>query len=128
MMEKKEAIRLLGGTPRSAAEACGISVQAVSQWPVVLTKDIENRVLAALARRHLPPSLLGAAGTQADGATAPKASGEPDAQRKGGADHAERRLANEYGEGIDLHLPLAGRVERRRNRPQRRVMRERGGC
>lgn len=57
-MLKSDAIRLLGGTPKSAAEACQITKQAVSLWPEVLTRDIEDRVLAALARKHLPPELL----------------------------------------------------------------------
>lgn len=59
-MLKSDAIRLLGGTNRSAADACRISLQAVSVWPDVLTRDIEDRVLAALARKHLSPEQLGA--------------------------------------------------------------------
>lgn len=59
-MQKKHAIDLLGGTVASAAEAVGISYQAVDKWPDPLPKRIEDRVLAALARKHLPPELIGA--------------------------------------------------------------------
>jgi hypothetical protein len=59
-MLKSDAIRLLGGTTKSAADACRITLQAVSGWPDVLTRDIEDRVLAALARKHLSPEQLGA--------------------------------------------------------------------
>lgn len=58
-MHKTEAIRLLGGTNVAAAEAIGITPSAVSQWPDVLPASIEDRVVAALARRHLPPELIG---------------------------------------------------------------------
>lgn len=58
-MLKSEALQKLGGTVASAAEACRISSQAVSQWPDVLSKDQEDRVLAALARKHLPPDVIG---------------------------------------------------------------------
>lgn len=61
-MNKESAIRLLGGTQASVAEAIGISHAAVSQWPDPLPKRIEDRVLAALARKHLPPELIGAEG------------------------------------------------------------------
>ena len=58
-MRKHEAIELLGGTVSTAADAIGVSYQAVNQWPDELPSRIEDRVLAALARRHLP-ELLGA--------------------------------------------------------------------
>jgi predicted transcriptional regulator len=58
-MKKSRAIELLGGTVTAAADAMGVTSSAVSQWPDELTHDMENRVLAALARRHLPPELLG---------------------------------------------------------------------
>jgi hypothetical protein len=51
-MEKTEAIRLLGGTTTSAAEAIGITPQAISDWPDVLPPRIEDRVLAALYRKE----------------------------------------------------------------------------
>lgn len=60
-MFKATAIQLLGGSLTKAAEAVGVSVSAVGQWPDELPRRIEDRVLAALARKHLPPELLGAA-------------------------------------------------------------------
>lgn len=75
-MLKTDAIRLLGGTNASAATAIGITASAVSQWPEVLPATIEDRVIAAIARKHLPPELIGQTGApevaQADPATAPK--------------------------------------------------------
>ena len=65
-MDKKRAIELLGGTVSSAAEAIGITTSAVSQWPDELPDRVADRVLAALARKHLPPEMLG------DSASAPK--------------------------------------------------------
>ena len=64
-MLKTEAIRLLGGTNASAAAAIGITASAVSQWPDVLPATIEDRVVAAIARKHLPPELLGQPGAPA---------------------------------------------------------------
>lgn len=61
-MHKKHAIDLLGGTVASAAEAVGISYQAVDKWPDPLPKRIEDRVLAALARKYLPTELIGTEG------------------------------------------------------------------
>lgn len=49
-MDKAEAIKLLGGTPSSAAAAVGITPQAVSGWPDVLPQRIVDRVQAALWR------------------------------------------------------------------------------
>lgn len=63
-MQKTHAIELLGGTVSAAADAVGISYQAVSKWPDELPQRIEDRVLAALARRHLPPELIGAVPAQ----------------------------------------------------------------
>ncbi len=60
-MNKQQAIEILGGTVGAAAEAVGVSASAVSQWPDVLPDRIADRVLAALARRHLPAELLPAA-------------------------------------------------------------------
>jgi hypothetical protein len=51
-MLKTEAIQLLGGTTTSAAEAIGITPQAVSDWPDELPPRIEDRVLAALYRQQ----------------------------------------------------------------------------
>jgi len=57
-MRKEQAIELLGGTIASAAEKIGISYQAVDKWPDELPQRIADRVLAALARKHLPAELL----------------------------------------------------------------------
>jgi hypothetical protein len=51
-MLKSEAITLLGGTPSAAAEAIGITPQAVNDWPDELPRRIEDRVLAALYRKE----------------------------------------------------------------------------
>ena len=59
-MRKAKAIELLGGTTALAAEAIGVTYQAVDKWPDPLPARIEDRVLAVLARRHLPPDVIGA--------------------------------------------------------------------
>lgn len=61
-MRKIQAIELLGGTTAAAANAVGITPQAISQWPDELPPRITDRVLAALARKHLAPELIGANG------------------------------------------------------------------
>jgi DNA-binding transcriptional regulator YdaS (Cro superfamily) len=61
-MLKSKALEMLGGTGNAAAAAVGVSPSAVSQWPDVLPPRIADRVLAALARKHLPPELIGAEG------------------------------------------------------------------
>ena len=53
-MQKLKAIELLGGTIPAAAEAIGISYQAVNQWPDELPPRIADRVYAAVARKQLP--------------------------------------------------------------------------
>lgn len=58
-MDKAEAIRLLGGTNTSAAEAIGVTPAAVSQWPEVLPDRIVDRVQAALVRKQAPAVLRG---------------------------------------------------------------------
>ena len=60
-MLKQKAIELLGGTVTAAADAIGISYQAVDKWPEELPDRISDRVLAVLARKHLPPEMIGAA-------------------------------------------------------------------
>ena len=50
-MDKKDAIGLLGGTVAAAAEAVGISYQAVVNWPDPLPVRISDRVQAVLYRR-----------------------------------------------------------------------------
>lgn len=51
-MDKTEAIRLLGGSIASAAEAIGITYQAVDKWPATLPARVADRVYAALWRRQ----------------------------------------------------------------------------
>lgn len=58
-MRKSKALELLGGSTASAAEAIGISFQAVEKWPDPLPPRIADRVQAAIARRVLPPHVLG---------------------------------------------------------------------
>lgn len=56
-MKKSHAIYLLGGTPEKAAAKIGITVQAISMWPDVLSPKIKDRVEAAYhrsKRRTLP--------------------------------------------------------------------------
>jgi predicted transcriptional regulator len=53
-MLKSEALALLGGTVTSTAAAVGVTPSAVSQWPDVLPRRIEDRVLAAVARARAP--------------------------------------------------------------------------
>jgi hypothetical protein len=59
IMRKATAIDLLGGTVTAAAEAIGVTYQAVVKWPDPLPARIEDRVLAVMARRHLAPELIG---------------------------------------------------------------------
>jgi hypothetical protein len=61
-MKKAKAIELLGGTEAAAAREIGCSYQAIAKWPEDLPPRIADRVLAALARKHLPPGLLGGEG------------------------------------------------------------------
>lgn len=63
-MLKTKAIELLGGSISAAADAVGVSYQAVNKWPDELPARIEDRVLAVLARRHLPPEVIGHAQPQ----------------------------------------------------------------
>lgn len=64
LMLKTKAIELLGGSVTAAAEAVGVSYQAVDKWPDELPPRIEDRVLAAIARKHLSPSVLGLDGKE----------------------------------------------------------------
>lgn len=52
-MKKITATKLLGGTAKEAAIAIGITPQAYSQWPDMLSRRLEDRVVAALARRGI---------------------------------------------------------------------------
>lgn len=56
-MRKDKAIELLGGTA-SAAKEIGITYQAVDKWPDQLPARIADRVLAVLARKHVPAKVL----------------------------------------------------------------------
>lgn len=67
-MNKARALQLLGGTVATAAEAVGISSAAISQWPDELPPRLADRVLAALARKHLAPELIGEDGVAPDNA------------------------------------------------------------
>ncbi len=59
-MKKAHAIKSLGGTQAEAARRLGITASAISQWPDELEGSIEDRVLAELARMHLPADMIGA--------------------------------------------------------------------
>lgn len=50
MLQKLQALEMLGGSVSSAAAAIGITPQAVTQWPDELPPRIADRVYAALAR------------------------------------------------------------------------------
>jgi molybdenum-dependent DNA-binding transcriptional regulator ModE len=58
-MLKTKAIELLGGSVASAAKEIGVSYQAVEKWPDELPSRIADRVVAAVARKHLDLSALG---------------------------------------------------------------------
>ena len=75
-MHKIKAIELLGGTITAAAEAIPCSYQAVKQWPDELPPRIADRVLAVLARKYLPKSVL----DELTGDTT-SAAGQPDVER-----------------------------------------------
>lgn len=53
-MRKNDGIQILGGTLRAAADAIGVSPQAVGDWPDPLPRRISDRVLAAWARKNVP--------------------------------------------------------------------------
>jgi hypothetical protein len=58
-VKKSRAIELLGNSVTAAAQAIGVTPSAVTQWPDELPPRLADRVLAALARKHLPPELMG---------------------------------------------------------------------
>lgn len=64
-MLKTKAIELLGGSITAAADAIGVTYQAVDKWPDELPARLVDRVQAALARKHLPPELIGIEGAPA---------------------------------------------------------------
>jgi len=49
-MRKQDAIQLLGGTTKDAAQVLGVTFQAVSKWPDPLSDRIADRVRGAAAR------------------------------------------------------------------------------
>jgi hypothetical protein len=51
-MDKNTALRMLGGI-KAAADAIGISTQAILQWPNPLPPRIADRVQAALWRQSI---------------------------------------------------------------------------
>ncbi len=59
-MLKQKAIELLGGTTSAAADAIGVSYQAIDKWPDQLPGRIVDRVIAACVRSGItvPPELL----------------------------------------------------------------------
>lgn len=62
-MLKTHAIELLGGTVTSAADAIGVSYQAIVKWPAELPPRIVDRVQAALYRKQQAESTAPASGT-----------------------------------------------------------------
>jgi hypothetical protein len=63
-MTRNDALVLLGkpGAPASVQDAAaeiGVSVQSIYDWPEDLPQRIADRVQAAIARRLLPPVLIG---------------------------------------------------------------------
>lgn len=57
-MNKSTALQFLGGTVAEAARRLGVSYQAVDKWPDQLPPRIADRVVAAVAREHLPAEML----------------------------------------------------------------------
>lgn len=53
-MQKQKAIQLLGGSVSKAAEAMGVTYQAVSGWPDELPARIAERVMGVYAKDKLP--------------------------------------------------------------------------
>lgn len=66
-MKKSEATRLLGGSTAAAAQAMAITPQAYYQWPEELPPRLQDRVVAAIARKHLPAELFGETKRSEDG-------------------------------------------------------------
>ena len=52
-MNKELALSFVGGSHVVAAQAIGVTRSAISQWPDPLPKNLEDRVLAAWARKHI---------------------------------------------------------------------------
>ena len=50
-MDKQEAINMLGGTPKKAAEAMGYkAIQSIYIWPSTLSQGVADKVVGAVAR------------------------------------------------------------------------------
>ena len=58
-MRKADVIKLFGSTTRTG-NALGISHQAVSDWPDILTPAIADRVRGACTRLQMKPSDIAA--------------------------------------------------------------------
>lgn len=69
-MLKTQAIKLLGGSVAVAATKLGVSYQAVDKWPDELPPRIADRVVAAVARDHLPAEVLALLGVETPSAKA----------------------------------------------------------
>lgn len=65
-MLKTHAIELLGGTVTSAADAIGVSYQAIVKWPAELPPRIVDRVQAALYRKQQAEAIAPAANPTAE--------------------------------------------------------------
>lgn len=65
-MLKTHAIELLGGTVTSAADAIGVSYQAIVKWPAELPPRIVDRVQAALYRKQQAEAIATAANTSTE--------------------------------------------------------------
>lgn len=53
-MHKSKAIEILGGSVSAAAEAMGVTYQAVDKWPDFLPDRIAERVLGVVAKKRYP--------------------------------------------------------------------------
>ena len=77
-MLKTKAIELLGGTAKAAAEAIGITPQAVCQWPDELPPRIADRVYAVWGKKNMP--VLAATPSEATGNASAQAAAAPGAE------------------------------------------------
>jgi len=56
-MKKTQAIKLLGGTPKIAAQAMGyVSAHAIYMWPINLPQATADRVRGVVARTDAKPA------------------------------------------------------------------------
>ena len=96
-MFKTTAINMLGGTTTAAAQAMGISYQAVKQWPPRLPSRIADRVLGVVARRRFPQLARAERGAADD--VAGEASGDAADDALQAASDAGLCLPNQHGWG-----------------------------